>query len=514
MGKMVGQSTYTRDQVEFLLTRFADLKKGKTDKNTIIKEYYEKYKKTLTDTQLRYVKNKYGKDPSFGTPLINEPMRAKRRALLADKSSPEREVKRRKKEHPQSKRESPKDESHIPEAAPVVLPPVAMMDWPNQPPPDLGIQQQQRQQQPQQQPQLQAPIGYCNSPLPMQYPAQMPYNFSPSITAPGLAPQTPLQPQGGQQLPHSHHNQMNHLWDYNGSPLGHFNLGNNHSPAAPYTPQPNHAVHSQPRSDLLFPMNPPNQMMASPYPYQPAVQTPQNMPLLPAPDYGQLLLNRPPEDFLHPNNLSPAVAQPDALELSQEPPQESPIPQVKAPYGQVPQLFDPRQFVPVPLEQTTQPSLAEPRPVPNAANAPCPHPPNPPSNASQVVSYQTSGGPQQAPDQTLHDALTANLDPFFFVSANDSTRSGGDCGQASSSAANAAADQEREVLETLYPSVQRSVAPVDENENESIPVPDDTIDPKLLAEMCSLPLLQRGLTRTPSEEPKTPVAGVKLEERC
>ncbi|KAF9875900.1 hypothetical protein CkaCkLH20_06832 [Colletotrichum karsti] len=64
---MVGQITYTEDQILFVLRLTLDKVKGAV----ILTEYEKRFNKTLTASQLRYVKSKYGHDPEFGTALIN-----------------------------------------------------------------------------------------------------------------------------------------------------------------------------------------------------------------------------------------------------------------------------------------------------------------------------------------------------------------------------------------------------------------------------------------------------------
>lgn len=59
---MVGQIAYKFDQILFVLESIRD---GVAQK-TIMETYTEMFGKDFTDNQLRYVKNKYGKDPAFG----------------------------------------------------------------------------------------------------------------------------------------------------------------------------------------------------------------------------------------------------------------------------------------------------------------------------------------------------------------------------------------------------------------------------------------------------------------
>ncbi|KAL0935342.1 uncharacterized protein CTRU02_209933 [Colletotrichum truncatum] len=59
---MVGQITYTEDQILFILR----LTLSKEKRDVILRRYQERFNKPLTASQLRYVKSKYGHDPEFG----------------------------------------------------------------------------------------------------------------------------------------------------------------------------------------------------------------------------------------------------------------------------------------------------------------------------------------------------------------------------------------------------------------------------------------------------------------
>ncbi|KAL2872948.1 hypothetical protein SGCOL_011917 [Colletotrichum sp. CLE4] len=65
---MVGQITYTEEEIIFILQR--SLAKEKKQQDTL-REYQERFSKPLTMAQLRYVRAKYGHDPEFGTAMIN-----------------------------------------------------------------------------------------------------------------------------------------------------------------------------------------------------------------------------------------------------------------------------------------------------------------------------------------------------------------------------------------------------------------------------------------------------------
>ncbi|EXF76387.1 hypothetical protein CFIO01_07644 [Colletotrichum fioriniae PJ7] len=65
---MVGQITYTEEEIIFILQH--SLAKDKDHKDTL-REYEQRFSKTLTMAQLKYVRAKYGHDPEFGTAMIN-----------------------------------------------------------------------------------------------------------------------------------------------------------------------------------------------------------------------------------------------------------------------------------------------------------------------------------------------------------------------------------------------------------------------------------------------------------
>lgn len=59
---MVGQNVYKEEEITFIL----DMLVAGVDAEVISNAYYQRHNKTLTPNQLRYVKNKYGKDPKYG----------------------------------------------------------------------------------------------------------------------------------------------------------------------------------------------------------------------------------------------------------------------------------------------------------------------------------------------------------------------------------------------------------------------------------------------------------------
>lgn len=58
---MVGEPKYVPAEIYWILAEV--LKKTKPD--MIMSGYLELFRKTLNPTQIRYVKNKYGKDPDY-----------------------------------------------------------------------------------------------------------------------------------------------------------------------------------------------------------------------------------------------------------------------------------------------------------------------------------------------------------------------------------------------------------------------------------------------------------------
>ncbi|KAK1595729.1 uncharacterized protein LY79DRAFT_680500 [Colletotrichum navitas] len=64
---MVGQISYTEEQIFFVLEQVLADKK----RDIILYEYQKKFGKSLSASQLRYIKTKYGRDPEFGKPSEN-----------------------------------------------------------------------------------------------------------------------------------------------------------------------------------------------------------------------------------------------------------------------------------------------------------------------------------------------------------------------------------------------------------------------------------------------------------
>jgi TPP-dependent 2-oxoacid decarboxylase len=59
---MAGVSSYAPKEIEFVLKSIVQKHKPAY----IIDEFVRRFNKTLNQNQIRYIKNKYGKDPSFG----------------------------------------------------------------------------------------------------------------------------------------------------------------------------------------------------------------------------------------------------------------------------------------------------------------------------------------------------------------------------------------------------------------------------------------------------------------
>ncbi|KAM0226008.1 hypothetical protein ACHAQD_000971 [Fusarium lateritium] len=83
---MTGKPVYKPDEIRFAL----DLMVQDLFNEEISLAFQERFNRELTDNQIRYLRNKYGKDPDYGSPLVNRPANKKlkrRRAALAVASS-------------------------------------------------------------------------------------------------------------------------------------------------------------------------------------------------------------------------------------------------------------------------------------------------------------------------------------------------------------------------------------------------------------------------------------------
>ncbi|CAH0056648.1 unnamed protein product, partial [Clonostachys solani] len=64
---MTGISQYKHDEIRFVLREIV----RKTKLPSISEGFFTRFTKTLNPNQIRYIKNKYGKDPTFKSPMIN-----------------------------------------------------------------------------------------------------------------------------------------------------------------------------------------------------------------------------------------------------------------------------------------------------------------------------------------------------------------------------------------------------------------------------------------------------------
>ncbi|KPA45792.1 hypothetical protein FLAG1_01316 [Fusarium langsethiae] len=79
---MTGKPVYKPEEIRFALDQ--DL-----FNDEISQAFRQRFNRELTDNQIRYLRNKYGKDPDYGSPLINHPANKKvkrRRAAIAASS--------------------------------------------------------------------------------------------------------------------------------------------------------------------------------------------------------------------------------------------------------------------------------------------------------------------------------------------------------------------------------------------------------------------------------------------
>lgn len=59
---MAGISQYSKEEILFVLRRIVK----KIRQSQIVDEYRKRFGKALNPNQIRYIKNKYGKDPDYG----------------------------------------------------------------------------------------------------------------------------------------------------------------------------------------------------------------------------------------------------------------------------------------------------------------------------------------------------------------------------------------------------------------------------------------------------------------
>ncbi|EWG36763.1 hypothetical protein FVEG_14713 [Fusarium verticillioides 7600] len=65
---MTGKPVYKPDEIRFALS----LMEKDFYNDAISNAFRERFNRTLTDNQIRYLRNKYGKDPEYGAPLCNK----------------------------------------------------------------------------------------------------------------------------------------------------------------------------------------------------------------------------------------------------------------------------------------------------------------------------------------------------------------------------------------------------------------------------------------------------------
>ncbi|CAG9955124.1 unnamed protein product [Clonostachys rosea f. rosea IK726] len=82
---MTGISQYKHDEIRFVLREIV----RKTKLPSISEGFFNRFTKTLNPNQIRYIKNKYGKDPTFKSPMIN--YRGANAADLEDSDNPQEE---------------------------------------------------------------------------------------------------------------------------------------------------------------------------------------------------------------------------------------------------------------------------------------------------------------------------------------------------------------------------------------------------------------------------------------
>lgn len=59
---MAGVSSYRSEEIDFVLRSIVRKQKS----GVIMEEFKKKFERTLNPNQIRYIKNKYGKDPKYG----------------------------------------------------------------------------------------------------------------------------------------------------------------------------------------------------------------------------------------------------------------------------------------------------------------------------------------------------------------------------------------------------------------------------------------------------------------
>ncbi|KAK7408778.1 Protein-lysine N-methyltransferase rrg1 [Neonectria punicea] len=529
---MVGQNVYTAEQVQFLLKQIIDGKDGVV----IAEEYQAAFGKQLSANQLRYVKNKYGKDPKYNTAMINTDMGRKRKRASdgpsrdKTKSPPALEVKK-------PKLEPPAD-------AQVMAPNMAhghdnfLWNIPQNPEAHMHMfQPQQQQLQAVMPPQVPQAVTYHQVP---EVKSQL--DFSQAIISPPMAPKN--DPNGFQQGQGHMMNEgfsMQGPWENHQADLSNMGAMANLSAmqassnrngfwmpgAYPYL-QPNASRPVQPQ----LPMGTQQQLAASSQYHTSVQQLRTRRPAgQPAPQYNQYMIAQPAEGHASLTNTPPIKTEPVTATYYDQSQQVNPVHNVgdmrqralqnmglqPAPTlgardvkrSSSPQYYKSPQQQQQPHENAFVPFNAPSEPVPAASTAPVDeaainataspppsssklqankpaaqtHPsPMPPAN---VVSNQTLGSKMDHL-ANIDDVLTSGFDfpdmPFFY---ND--------------------DEPNRLPPLKSPVVvlQQGFGP--QTVSNSAPLALETIDPRLLGDWCSLPELKREDTTSPSEHgPKTP----------
>ncbi|KAL6358570.1 hypothetical protein LRP88_08758 [Fusarium phalaenopsidis] len=93
---MTGKPSYQANEIQFAL----ELMLQDLYNEQISDAFDQRFGRPLTDNQIRYLRNKYGKDPDFGAPLVNRPASKKLKRRRAEPPEPPRPEKRARREVP------------------------------------------------------------------------------------------------------------------------------------------------------------------------------------------------------------------------------------------------------------------------------------------------------------------------------------------------------------------------------------------------------------------------------
>ncbi|RSM18912.1 hypothetical protein CDV31_002234 [Fusarium ambrosium] len=93
---MTGKPSYQANEIQFAL----ELMLQDLYNEQISDAFDQRFGRPLTDNQIRYLRNKYGKDPDFGAPLVNRPASKKLKRRRAEAPEPPRPEKRARREVP------------------------------------------------------------------------------------------------------------------------------------------------------------------------------------------------------------------------------------------------------------------------------------------------------------------------------------------------------------------------------------------------------------------------------